>query len=353
MTGGNNNFKNALNFINQVRACAIQGENRAIKLPELAGYAKTSTPNLTVNQIIEKEYIRFWQKMKKCDYEHDRKRLILLSRGAALESLKSPTKGNARNGGLPGVFESSLLLPILKDDLPLYILNCIALKEEHVFENLSAMIDTSKNYTGLEKELVLSAVHLLDVASQISEYSWGYVSEEEKRDLRSDRCALKCIRDWDRSASISKILYFSFILHARQIITHVSNNAEEAKIVSSLQKDLELIIYNEFPFEMIWEVGWVDNGPYAVRFLDKGKIYEGSVEEVHLLLVKDGRKDIGNVGNLFFKNLKLYASVEESYSNTYPGGWENLLRDLVFNISEKEFVVSENPMLYTLKYNIA
>ena len=349
---GDNNFFNALNFINQVRVCAIQSEYQAIMLPELADYAKaSSTASLTVNKIIENEFIRFWRKIKKCDYEHDRKRLIALSKGAALAVLKPPTKEESANniGDLPGVYESSLLGPILKGDLPLVLYKMIVQEEKYVLDSLYVMIDSSKEYAGLEKEMVLSAIQLLDVAALVLEYSWGHVSEEEMSALRSDDRALECIRDWARSASSLKILYLSFLLHARQIIAHFSNDAEEARTVTSLQKELELIIYTEFPFGIMRLVGWEDSGPYPVRCLDNGTILEGFVDEVYLLFVKDGRKDIGKFGNLFFEPFKLYASVEESYGNTYPGGWESLLRELVLDISKEAFVIRDNPMLFTLK----
>ena len=197
---GNSEFRNVLSFTINLRSCAIHSEFLGIKLPELTSYATTSTSNMSVNMITEKEYIKFWQELRKWNYEQDRKRLSTLSMGATLALLSSPT-ANPKYDSLTGAAESSFLAPVLKGNLSKYHSNAMNTKEMHMLESLRIMIEASENYSGVERELVLGAVWLLDIATQISRVSWCYVSEEEKKDLRSNYRALKSIRDWDRNSS--------------------------------------------------------------------------------------------------------------------------------------------------------
>ena len=276
-------------------------------------------------------------------YEQDKNWLDIYSKGAALpfnpSSIKPPKNA--------GAVESSLLLPLLKGSLPKYRLRCIAAKEENVLGSVFSMIAASKLYVGLEKELVLSAVLMLGIATLVSKRDWSAVSEDEKKDLRSDDRALKCIRDWDRHSTGLKILYLKFILHARQLIAHISNNTEESKTVASLQTDLERIIQTEFPLNIMKEVVR-ENGQFSINFTVSKMVYNGFVDEVQLLSVK-GRRNYGNMGSLFLDNFKLYVSVEESYGNNYCGGWGCLLKGIIQLLSKKETVIRENPMLILLK----
>ena len=358
---GDDNFTNALRFLNELRECAIQSEYRGIKLPELTSYASASTLNDTVNIVVEKEYFRFWQEVRRWDYEQDRKRLHVLSKGAALAFLKSPTIINPHcAGGLSGVVESAFLLPLLKGNLPRYRLKCIAAKDASLLDSLEAMIGTSTEYSGLERELVLTAVHLLSVVVVISKCSWEYVSEEEKSALRSDDRALECIRDWDRGSTSLKILYLKFLLHARQLIAHISNNKEELKMVPAMQGELYQLIQTEFSSNIMWEVGRNVNGPYAINLSTNGTASKGSVYEVHLLFARDSpkyikaaknlnyQKSVGNVGNLFLENHKLYISVGEFYGNNHTGGVDSLLSKLMRDMSMKDFIMRENPASFYL-----
>ena len=355
---GNDGFLNALKFISKLRDCDIQSEHLKIKLPKLSSYATASTLNVIVDMVIESEYLRFWQKLRKWDYGQDKVRLDALSKGAALANLKIPTL-HSNDGGVTGVSESSLLVPVLKGGLPRFRLKCIFTDADKLFESLAGRIERSKYYLGLEKQLVLSAVRMLDIAVQISKCSWTVVSEEEKSALRSNDRAIECIRVWDRNSTSLKILYLTFILHARQLIAHLSNNTEESMVVTSLQKDLERIVQTEFPLNIMKEVGW-ENVPRVLYFSNDEKVYQRSVSEVHLLFAKDGPKYVRNarnlifkkavkdVGNLFVERDKLYVSVGESVGNDYPGGWERFLDDTMRDVSKKDFVMSENPTTFYL-----
>ena len=364
---GDSESLTALSFINIVRSCAVHSEFLGIKLPELLSYATSSTSNLIVNQIIEKEYIGFWQDLRKWDYEQDKNRLCVLSKGAFLASLVSPTSIMASSVifdplscSLPGTDESALLVPVLKGDLPRYRLRCKTAKDENLLESLNGMIVASKDYVGLERELVLSAVRMLDIATQLSKCSWTYVSEDEKGAFRSGDRAFECIRDWERHSTGLKILYFKFILHARQLIAHLTNNVEETKIVAALHRDLEGIIQTELPFKLMREVGREENANHILRFSNDGLVYQETVDAFHLLFVKDSRKIIrrgtmtyktnsGNYVNLFHENGIMYVSVGESYGNSFTGGWEGLLKKIIRTISEKDFIIDVNPKNFLLK----
>ena len=331
-------------------------------MPELTRYATTSTSNMCVNKITEKEYIKFWQEVRKWNYEQDRKRLSTLSMGATLALLSSPT-ANPKYDSLTGAAESSFLAPVLKGNLSKYHSNAMNTKEMHMLESLRIMIEASETYSGVERELVLGAVWLLDIATQISRVSWCYVSEEEKKDLRSNYRALKSIRDWDRNSSSWKILHLTFILHGRRLIAYLANNTKESEIVASLQTGLDRIIRTEFPSKLMREIVREENAAYKLNFLIGGTICLKSVDEVSIFFVKDesssakvkmnvgsmAQLNVDNIASLFMENSKIYICLGETYGNTYRGGWKSMLIQIMQVVTSEKFIITDNPMPFHLK----
>ena len=356
---GSSEFLNALSFIGNIRECDIQSQHFNIKLPELTSYATSSTSNEAVNKVIEQKYSEFRQEVRKWNYEQDKKRLDALSKGAALAFFRSHISfmqsETTRNSRLPGADESALLVPVLKGVLPRYRLKCISAKDEDMLGSLKNMIESSEEYAGLEKEMVLSAVHMLGIAVQIVKFNWTSVSEEDKRALCSDDRAIDCIREWDRNSTSLKILYLTFILYARQLIAHISNNTKDSNIVAKLQVDMERIIQTELPVKLMREVGQVENVTFAYNIYIGGKVCQGKISEIHVLFVKDVRKvdrcvkildtrgKIEKVVNVFLESHRLYLSVAESYGSNFPNGWESLLDEVMREMSRDDFLFCENP----------
>ena len=351
-------FLDALRFISNLRECDIQSEHVSIKLPELTSYATVSTSNVTVNKILEKEYIEFWQEMRKRDYEKDRNRLDVISKGAALSSTVAPEASLASSvfADVPASAEVSLLLPLMKGDLLQYRRRIASAKEGNLFDSLNKVLRTNSEYSEVEKELVLSAATMLDIAGKISKCSRAMVTLNEFDALRSDGLAFECIRDWDRNTSSLKILYLTFILHARKLIAHVSNTLDGAKTIAAMQADLERIIQTELPLNLITEVGREVNNTHTFKFSEDHTAYQESIDAVHLIFVKDSRKLVNSKWNanlqrlmedqvsLFYENHIVYVSVAESFGKSFTDGWKSLLDEIMQIITEDDVTIEENPM---------
>ena len=66
-------------------------------LPELETYTPTS--DKTVNRIIERRYIKFWQELRQVDHKREMKYLVIQSKGTALpfDNFSSPNADSSSN----------------------------------------------------------------------------------------------------------------------------------------------------------------------------------------------------------------------------------------------------------------
>ena len=337
-------FKNALGFINELRHCCIQSEFRWFKLPELTRFAKTL--NSVVNSTLEEEYIRFWQAVRKIDYEQDMQRLAEHSKGAALSLHLSPD-ANSDLISYSGSDEAALLRPVFKNDMRLYS-SGIKLKGQNVLDRFARLVrDNAPGYDRLKKEMILGAIHFLDVALLVRTRGWYANSAHVLESLRTGDRALRYIRDWNFHNTMPRMLYLTFILHARRIILYLSEQGldcdDESRKVTTLQNDFERLIITEFPSQMAKEVWRSTNVDYQINVLKDQFRSRHVVRAVYLWSVGKVGRSSNVMANVYLDGSTLYITADESVEETHVGGWSGLYGELIIRITHSSFIMSRNP----------
>ena len=218
-------YMRSLNFLNDLRNCSIRTKNCGIRLPELSGYTKSS--NSIVNSVIEEEYIKFWQMLQKQSYELDLSQMLLQSKGACIVRFH-PSKYVPEQYRYSA--EGIVMRPLFVGSMKNACLKCVSMKSGNVLNCILKVVKACDAYGALEKEMIICAINFLKMTVFIAQTSFHKFSQLELDRLRSSDCALSCIRDWDRNASIARILFLAFFLQARKIISHVSRNTEDSHI---------------------------------------------------------------------------------------------------------------------------
>ena len=345
----NNDFRNALSTLNELRQCAFQSEYRWFKLPKLASLAKTS--NSVLNSILEEQHIKFWQFLRKFDYEQDMKRLLHHCKGAAL-GLGLSAKSNPLLGFHSSAKEAALLRPVFKMDLHNFCLILKKSKGEHALDRLKKAVQgDALGYDRLKTDMILSAIHFLDIALLVKKGSWYAFTTHHLDCLQSSDRALHCIRDWDFVDTVPQMLYLTFILHARQIIAYLSEDSvdcgDECQKVTNQQYDLERVILTEFPSQMMKEIRKESDANFAINFVEKSVRSRPVIHAVHLLSVKPPRSTCTLSANLYLDGDTLYITAIESIGTTHRDGWEGLYKEIINRITETRFIMS-NPTILTV-----
>ena len=336
-------FQSALYFIGDLRRCSALCEWFGTELPVLHKYVPTS--NKVVNCIMEEEYIHFWQNLRKGDYRPLMKRLVEESMGTDLQ-LYDRMGNNSRTRKRRGIDEANILKPLLLKVLPQAYLKCIVSKnEEDVLDCLKRNVERNI-CEGLEREMILSSIWLLDISTQIEECGGYVVSQRELSFLRSDESALACVCDWDRIATIPKILFLTFFLQAHQLIAYLTKDAEEADNVARLQMELKKKVSTEFPLRMMMEIIRA-NVIGSLLYKKEKQNVRRPISEVRLVLVKQQLK-VEHAPKLFQKNQTLYISVPEFYHEK-DDSLERLFDRVVQEMSNGSLIMNCNPMPYLVK----
>ena len=338
----NNDYLNVLGFVNSLRDCAILGKFRGIRLPFLTNYRKTSCT--VVNTVVKEEYIAFWQQLRQRDHTQDNQRLAEWTKGAAVGLFYSPEL-NPDFSKSSAAAEANLLRPLFSDFLHKQVSKCILLRGENALVCIRKEVERNIK-DGLKKEMILSAVHLLSVSVLIRKSCWDSFSENELESLRSlDQRALDCAKKWDRYATIPKILYLIFLLHARHLIAFLSNNSEEPRIISNMQSELGRLIHTEFPSKIIKDARRQECGSTMITIISgDSKTETCMIKEVNLLFVKRSRKIFNTVANLYLDDCTLYISVDESIGLS-PYLNERVVKLIMQKVAAKGFILRENPTI--------
>ena len=246
---GSGEYRNSLNLVNNLRSCSIESTHRGINLPELSAYSQTT--NSVVNSVVEDEYTIFWKELQERGHEQDMDQLILRSKGSCIarfhHSKYAPHHWhfNAESKVLRPLFTCTLRAPFLK---------CCTLSLEKGLNCIAKVLKNCGDYGAFEKEMIMCVIKFLNISVYIFSTSFHNIQAWELESLLSDDSALSCIQTWDRNASIARILFLTFRLNARIIVSHLTENKEESQVIATMQNDLQRIIQTEFPCNMIKEV---------------------------------------------------------------------------------------------------
>ena len=336
-------FQNALTFINSVRSSSVMCYNFSLSLPQLILY--TPTPNMAVNKIMEERYIEFWQALRQRNFKQDNKQLVEVSMGAAL-GLHELTKKNAKAIS-NGTFETNLLKPIFyHNGMKDAYLRCKLQNKDNILVCMEDVVRKCTHFPVVWKEMTLSAIWILRMVV-IFATSGSYALLDNLDLLRSDEGAIACVSDWDRVASIPKVLYLRFLLHARQLIAHMTGNAEEAKAVAKLLLDLDLLVTSEFPSKLIRVVKqeqavngalYIGENPFTKR--------KQSIKQVKLISVKQKDREIPIFSTLFADEDTLYVSVPEYSLEGKNDGVMEMFRKIMSEVNSGSLTLKTNPMAY-------
>ena len=338
-----NDFRNALQFINSVRGSSFLCENYGISLPELSLY--TATPNKVVNCLMEEQYIAFWQELRQRSYSQDNKQLVELSMGTAV-GLHEMTQKKAKAIS-KGTFETNLLKPLFyHNDMREAYLKCKLQNNENILDCVEDVVGRSRSYPVMWKEMTLSAVWMLKMALNIAT-GGSYALLDILDFLRSDDRAIACVRDWDRITTIPKILYLTFLIQARQLIAHLTENVEEAGAAAKLHMDLGLLINTEFPSKMI-RVVKQEQAVYGALWLceDQVKKRKHLIKQALLISVKQKDKKLGKVSTLFVYDGALYVSVPDYFIDNDPEEVRELFGKIMEEVWVGSLTLKANPMGY-------
>ena len=340
-------FRNVLELIGDLRVCSKASKYYLAKLPRMDLYTPTS--NSIVNQIMKNAYIAFWQHLRRRHgYSQYMRWLIERSKGTVL-SFQFNATGTGKRRKIP---EAHFLKPLFKGS-PLNKLysECLLSKTIDPLMCLKEAVE-SNVHDHVEREMSLTANWFLNLAVNVATTTNTFpLTERDLKLLRSaDSQALECIRDWDRIYSIPKVLYLSFLLHARNIISHLMNNQEESQKMLKMESQLNQIVITELPSNMIKEVkreqisagGWVtcfENMKHTVR----------AVKEIRLLLVKQALKEVYNQRLFLDDDCVLYISMNEGcYDN------DLIILKLIFDSVKRDAIngnlnMDDNPSLFNLQ----
>lgn len=178
----------------------------------------------------------------------------------------------------------------------------------------------------------------------IAATSFHEFSEIEYDRLRTDNRALSCIRNWDRNASIARIMFLTFHLNARKIIAHVSKMTEETKVITAIQKDLHRLIQAEFPHKFIKEVRRESIASSSIIFGDAKSNNRRIVNEVRVWFVKTPRKTLDNDPRVCLEGSILYVSFEEYFGETYVHVMKLIVDEMIAEVIAGNWKMTNNPM---------
>ena len=343
-----NDYIRSLAVVNNLRECAILGEFHGTRLPALSNYRTTSCP--AVNWVVDTEYTAFWQNLRKRDHFRDAQQLADWSKGVAIfvTSDKNPDFSTSSS-----VAEANLLLPLcplFSDSLQRNVMQCIRLGGGKALDCIRTEVE-GELPNGIEKEIILSAVHLLSVSVLVRKSNWDTIRENELDCLRSlHRRALDCVRVWDRYVTLSKILYLTFLLHARHLIAFLSNNTRHLLIISCMQVELGRLIQAEFPSKIVKEVMRKQCVNTSINCVgEDSKRGIRMISEVRVFSVQRSRKILNAFANIFVKGSTLFMSVDEAVGkNNQACG--NIVEMIMQWITSRDFDMKENPtILYSGK----
>lgn len=214
-----------------------------------------------------------------------------------------------------------------------------------ILDCLETVVKGTKVYQGLVREMILSAIWLLQCALSVSMDSWMSLNKNLDS-LRSDERAFACIRKWERNSTIPNILYFSLLLNARKLISQISKNTDEYHKIVRMQTELKLIVQTELPLKMMKREVRRDNVVGGSLILhDNLKKELCSVHELQLLAIKT-RDDIGTVFYIYLEHCTLYISVDEFCSEKDPETMYRIYHKIKQEIYNGSLVMYENPMIY-------
>ena len=335
---GCNEFINSLNFVNILRSCSIESKHHGVKLPELTGYSKTT--NSVVNSAVENEYITFWQMLQKQSFDKDIEQLLIQSKGACLVGLRQSEYDP--DNYLYNI-ESKILRPLFAGTLKAPFLKCFN-SHGNALYCIRKVVKCSEEYEALDREMIMCAIWFLAVSVNIRQTSFHKFQACELESLLSDDRAISCIRNWDRNASIARILLLTFRLNARKIISYLTKNAGESQIVSTMQTNLWRIIQTEFPCNMIEEVRREKIAPSLITFIDAMEKHKRIVGEVRIWFVKSPRRTIDKEPNVYVDESILYFSVEEQIGEWSCDSVNSTVEALIKKITEGNWSMTSNPM---------
>ena len=346
----NTEHLNALIFVNNLRVYSIVCKSDGVQLPNLYSHPSAQSLNNVVHGVVKEQYEKFWKDLRRCDYVPDLRRLKRLSKGAAFGVVKRrPDKIDLEHlSKYRGQSEAILLQPILSADnnLKESYRSCMHGKEENILVCLERKLHANEDCKGLNGEMIKSSIWALRVALQISTISW-YSLGKWLEDLRSDKYALRSIRNWDFNTVIPQILYLKFRLYARQLIAHISGNIAEEALVSKMQKDLERAIQDEFCLAMIKELKIEDNINGSITYHDiQTEPIILAVREIRLIIVN--RPDMSKRRAFLYldDNHTLYFSVGDYLLESERDELDDAFNDIIQNIKKEILIFNDNPMIY-------
>ena len=293
---------------------------------------------------MKERYVQFWEALRQLGFTQDNKRLVELSLGTAIE-YREVTQVKAIVTS-KGAFEMNILKPMFyhNGDMKDAFLRCKLQSKEHMLDCAADVARKSRHHPVVWKEMMLGAIGMLKTALNVA--AGGYYALIDNLDsLRSDDRAIACVSDWDRVTSIPKVLYLTFLLRARQLIAHMTENKEETNAVGKLLLELDLLINSEFPSKMI-RVVKQEQTPNGALYLYENQIRKRKqlIKHVKLVSVKQKDQKLGKLSNLFAHDDTLYVSVpEHSIEGNYDGVME-FFRNVVKEVGTGRITMKTNPM---------
>ena len=337
-------FRNALEFVNDLRNFSNIGRYTLVQFPRMDLYMPTS--NTIVNQVMEKAYVAFWKHLRRhTDYGCYVKWLVDRSKGAALALQYHAAKRTDQRG----LAEALMLMPIFRGDhLSKLYLECLYSQKGDIMKCLKGAIETSMP-DPVEREISLTAHWFLDFAVNAMANTSYPLSERDLKLLRSEN-AHKCIRNWDRIYSIPRILYLTIIIKARQLVAQLINDQEKSDRMSEMEELLNKILITEFPSNMIREVKReqvVAGG--SLTFTENKKQTLLTVKEIRLLLVSQALRRVHNQSiYLDINNYVLYISMNEDEFGHDHTVFDIIIDAFKHDIMNGNLAMTNNPTLFNL-----
>lgn len=341
---GDNEFRTSLEFVSELRICSFGSSHIQLKLPTLSLFAPTLNP--TVTQIVKEKYVAFWQEMQQHDFRRYTKRLVELSKGAYLPfyfNLKYFRNDNGKE-------VIQYLKPLFKGNLIKHYLECLKSTDADKWRCLQKAIEKNV-YDEVDREMSLCAHHLLDMAVDIEERGEFDIRYYHREALRSDEHALDCIRKWDRIFTIPKILYLTFLLHARKLIAHLTGDQVQSKIIANMQMQLERLIDTEFPKSMrMMEVKREAVNGTLIYNVDVKTEHSRVVNEVRLFVIEQYLYDDDKIRHvLYLENDVVYISTHKDPYEKKPEILQTLFEKVMKDLLDGNLIMRQNPMFYSFK----
>ena len=333
-----NGIRIVLDFMNDLRDCSHSRMHFRIKLP------KRKTPrtlNAVLNKILEETHAAFWHESRQHDHTHYMWRLVRKSKGAAMPCSLGLNSLMERGG----TGEINLLKSIFKNDLKKPFLECFIPSKKDPWACLKRLIVNNID-NPVEKEMSLAAHHFLELAVDVAKRGRQILLHFSQMCLDREEHSLQSIRKWDRITTVPKILYLTFILHARSIIAQLSDNVDDAVKASKAQMELEQLIDTELPVSMSREVKRqeISNGSITIVEDKKGQAYK--VKEVRLLFVKQAQYKYDYRPALYLEDCNLLVSVNENFIKGGSDFPDKLIDKIINNLTTGSLKMDQNPDLF-------